>query len=112
MICRKYAYRPSLQLYRITIPVDIRGLADAEDVAVWMADVHFSDVPRHVGWRKGDVESGGVAGFVDLVNIVHEDGHPDALIPRFVTVWSKGGGVHALSTAALGSMAKENFAFA
>ena len=47
--------------------------ADAEDVAVRMANVHFADVPGHIGGRERDVEARGDAGAVNGVHVIDED---------------------------------------
>jgi len=57
--------------------------ADAEDVAVGVADVHFADIPFHVGRWKGHIESLVQTTLVDGVNVVDPDRHPDALIGSF-----------------------------
>src|SRR6266566_2102253 len=77
-----------------------------------MAQVHFADVPRHVGRGKGDIQPCGHALFVDLVNIVHPDRHPDTFVSLFVSVLLEGGRVRTAAATSLRSLAKKNLAFA
>src|SRR6266403_1178471 len=58
-----------------------------------------------------DVQPGGHALPVDLVHVVNPHRHPDALVSRFVSVWSKRGGVRAPAAAPLAAPAKKDLAF-
>lgn len=51
----------------------LESTADPEHVAIWMAKVHLANVPRHIGGRKCDLQSGGDAMLVHLVHVVHPD---------------------------------------
>src|SRR3954447_26262360 len=77
-----------------------------------MANVHFADVPRHVGRGKGDVETSGDAGAVRFVHIVHEDGHPDTLVSLLIGPSAERRGVRTLAPPALGAMTQKYLALA
>src|SRR5690242_10883098 len=81
-------------------------------MAVRVAEVHLADVPGHIGWRKSDIQAGGHALAVNLINVVHPDRHPRALVGRLVSVWSKRGSVRPLTSTALASLAEKDLAFA
>jgi hypothetical protein len=89
-----------------------QAFADAEDVAVGMAEVHFADVPGFVGGRHGDIETGEDAGLVDSVNVFDPDGHPDAFVLRIVVLAGKSSSVGTFAAAALRSETEKDFAFA
>src|ERR1700694_2829203 len=55
------------------------ALADSEDVAIWVTNVHLSDTPRLVSRRPGDVEILFQAMLVDRIDVVDPDRHPDAV---------------------------------
>jgi hypothetical protein len=88
------------------------ALADPKYVPVRVPHVHLADVPRHVGRCESDVQTGGDTLSVDRVHIVYPHRHPDALVSRLVSTWSKRGGVRPLAAAPLASLAKKDFAFA
>ena len=73
-----------------------------------MSKVHFANVPRHIGGRKCDLQSGGDAVLMHRVHVVYPDGHPDALVALFVSILLKGGGVRAAAAAALRSLTKKD----
>src|SRR6516165_2719112 len=75
--------------------------ADAEHMAIGMANVHLADVPRHIGGRKCDLQPSGDALLVHLVHFVDPDRHPDSLVALFVAVPLKRGGVCAEAAASL-----------
>ena len=56
-----------------------------------MSKVHLADIPRQIGGRKCDLQSGGDAMLVHLVHVVNPDRHPDALVALFVSVLLKRG---------------------
>jgi hypothetical protein len=87
----------------------LHAFADAEDVAVGVADVHFAGAPGHICRRESDVEARGDALLLDSVHVRDPDGHPDALIAVFVTIDLKGGGVGATAAASLTALAKKKF---
>jgi len=89
-----------------------KTFADSKYVPVRVPQVHLADVPWHVSGWESDVQPGSHALSVDLVNVVHPDGHPHAFVGRFVSAWSKRGGVRASATATLASQAKKDLAFA
>ncbi len=72
-----------------------------EHMPIRMSKVHLADVPRHIGGRKSDLQSGGHAMFVHLIHVVHPDRHPDALVALFVSLLLKRGGVRAAAAASL-----------
>jgi hypothetical protein len=58
---------------RAAVSVLVDALADAQDVAVGVADVHLANVPRLVlGWA-GDLQAVAEAGLVDLIDVVDPD---------------------------------------
>jgi len=73
-----------------------------------MAKVHLANVPRHIGGGKCDLEPCGDAMVVHLVDVVHPDRHPDALVAFFVSVLLKRGGVRAAAAASLRSLTKKD----
>jgi hypothetical protein len=73
--------------------------------------MHLAHVPRHVRWRKSDVQPRSHALPVDLVHIVHPHRHPHTLVGRFVSVSSKRENIRSLAPASLPSQAKKNLAF-
>src|SRR5205823_8066230 len=81
--------------------------ADPEDMAVRVADVHFADVPGHVGWRPGDVEVLLETSFVDGIDIVHPHRHPGTFVRGLVAGCSEGHFVTALAAATLTALAKK-----
>ena len=89
----------------------LNPLADPKDMPVRMPHVHLADVPWHIGRWEGDVQPGGHALLVDLVHVVNPHGHPDALVSRFISVWSKRGGVGPPAAAPLAANAKKDLAF-
>src|SRR5260370_33259774 len=66
---------PKASFFRLAL----LALADPENVPVRMPHVHLADVPRHVGRRESDVQPGGHALSVHLVNVLHPHRHPHAL---------------------------------
>jgi hypothetical protein len=90
----------------------LKTLADSKYVPVRVPQVHLADVPGHISWWESDVQPGSHTLSVDLVNVVHPDGHPHASVRRFVPVRSKRGRVRPSATATLASLAKKDFAFA
>ena len=72
--------------------------------------MHLSNVPWHVGWRKGYVQSLRHTLPVNFIHIIHEHRHPDALISLPVTGWSEGGGVHPSPASALTINTEKNLA--
>src|SRR6266404_6100267 len=56
------------------------SLADSEDVAVRVANMHLSDTPRFVGGRPGDLDTLFKAVLVDGIDVVDPDRHPDAMV--------------------------------
>lgn len=89
----------------------LKALADAKYVPVRVTQVHLAYVPRHVSRRESDVQPSGHALFVDLLNIVHPDGHPRALVGRFLSLRSKRGSVCPSASTALASLTKKDLAF-
>jgi len=89
------------------MPVPTR--ADAEDVPVGMAQMHLADVPRHVGRRPGNVQSGIDAAAMNGVHAVDEDRHPHALVGLPVLPRVEGGSVCALAATALRALKEEDF---
>jgi len=90
----------------------LQAFADAEDVAVGMADVHLTDIPRHVGWRKGHLETRGQAVLVNPVDILNPNAHPHAFVAGLVTIGSKSRPIGSLPTATLRSLAEKYFKWA
>ncbi|SRR6266852_5204983 len=90
----------------------LNALADPKDVPVRVSHMHLADPPRHVGWRESDIQPGGHALSVDLVNVVHPHRYPDAFVSRLVSVWSKRGCVCPLALASLASLTKKDLALA
>ncbi len=90
----------------------LNASADPEYVPVRVPEVHLADVPRHVGRRESDIQPGGHALSVDLINVVHPHGHPSAFVGGLVSVWSKRGGIRPPAAAPLASLAKKDLAFA
>jgi hypothetical protein len=90
----------------------LTALADPKYVAVRVAQVHLPDVPRHIGRWESNVQPGGHALRVDLVNIFYPHRHPDAFVGGFVSDGSKGGGIRASASASLTSLTEKDFAFA
>src|ERR1035438_7731177 len=84
---------------------------DPEHVPIRMPQVHLADVPRHIGGRKCDLQSGGHAMLVHLVHVVHPDRHPDALVALFVSVLLKRCGVRAAAAASLRPLTKKDASF-
>src|SRR5687768_7155403 len=74
-----------------------------------MTDVHFADVPRHVGGPPRHFETLLDAPFVDLVHIVHPDRHPCPLVGGVVVVGAERFSEVAAAAAALRSLAQEDF---
>src|SRR5689334_4402636 len=87
-------------------------LADSKYVPVRVPHMHLADAPGHVSGRESDVQPGSQALSMDLVNVVHPDGHPRAFVGRFVPVWSKCGCVRPSATATLASLTKKDLASA
>ena len=56
----------------------VDALADAQDVAVGVADVHLADVPRLILRGAGDLQAVAEAGGVDGVDVVDPDLQPGA----------------------------------
>src|SRR6266403_2695168 len=105
-----HAIRASFPLVLIPMPHP-QSLADPKDMPVRMPHVHLADIPWHIGRWERDVQPGGHALHVDLVHVVNPHRHPDALVSRFVSVWSKRGGVRAPAAAPLAALAKKALAF-
>src|SRR4029077_5992832 len=78
---------------------------------IGMAKVHLANVPRHIGRRKCDLQSGGDAMLVHRIDVVHPDRHPDTFVALFVSVVLKRGGVRAAAAASLRSLTKKDARF-
>jgi hypothetical protein len=59
------------------------AFANAKYVAVRVTQVHFTNLPWHVGRRKSDVPAIGQAWPVDFVDIIHPNRRPD----KFEAEW-------------------------
>ena len=75
--------------------------ADAEHVAVGVADVEFAHAPWLVCRGMGDLEAVGDAALVDGVDVVDPDRHPHAFVGGLVAVGAEGRVVGAFAAAAL-----------
>src|SRR5579863_6947826 len=89
----------------------LETLADAEDVAIGMSEVHFADVPGHVGGREGDVDTGRDTVVVNCVDVMDPDREPYAFVGGFVAVWPEGGFICTSTPAALGAKTQEDLTF-
>src|SRR4051812_42117012 len=89
----------------------LESVAHSEHVPIGMAQVHLANIPRHIGRRKCDLHSGGDALLVHLVDVVHPDRHPDALVALFISVLLKRGGVRAAAAPSLRPLTKKNAGF-
>jgi hypothetical protein len=78
---------------------------------VRMPNVHLADMPRHVGRGESDIQPSGNALSMDLINVVHPNRHPCALVGNFISIWPKRRGVRPLASASLASLTKEYLAF-
>ncbi len=74
--------------------------------------VHLAYVPRHLGRRKRDIQPGGHALSIDLINVFYPHGHPGAFVGRLVSVRSKRGGIRPPAAPSLAAHAKKDLAFA
>jgi hypothetical protein len=88
------------------------ALTDPKYVPVRVPHVHLADVPRHVSRWESDVQPGGHAVSVNLVDVVHPHRHPHAPVDSFVSARSKRGGVRPLAAAPLSPLAEKDLAFA
>src|SRR5215831_11548700 len=79
-------------------------------MSVRMADVHFAHAPGHVSRRPGDFDSLLSAEFVNGVNIVDPNTHPNALVGHFASITAKRGRVRTFAASALRIPTKEDFA--
>src|SRR5258708_27555360 len=86
------------------------SLADPKDVSIRMTYVHLAHVPWFVRRRPGDLEPLLNTVFVDLVDVIDPDRHPDALI--VCGLLPEGRRQIALSPAALPVLAEEDLAVA
>src|SRR5215469_16190352 len=73
-----------------------------------MAKVHLADIPRHIGGRKCDLESGGEAMLMHFVHVVDPDRHPDALVGLFVSIVLERRGGRTAAAASLRSLTKKD----
>src|SRR5580765_8457072 len=80
-------------------------------MAVRMANVHFTDVPFHIGRRPGHVEALIETSFVNGVNILDPDRHPYAAFTSVVTCRAKGHRHIALSSASLAVQAEKDLTY-
>src|SRR5580700_1706386 len=99
------AWQPALLLF------GLESAADPEHVAIRMSKVHLAHVPRHIGRRECDLQSGGDAMLVHLIHVLHPHRHPDALVARFVSVLLKRGGICAAAAASLRPLTKKDANF-
>src|SRR5262245_21843807 len=88
------------------------SLADSENVAVRVPNVHLANVPWHVGRRPGDFDPLLEAVPVHILDIIHPDRHPGALVPRLVAAGAEGHLRAAPPAATLTVLAKEDLALA
>src|SRR4051794_34775486 len=86
--------------------------ADAEHVAVGVADVELADAPWLVGWGVCDVEAFANAALMDGVDVVDPDRHPHAFVGGLVAGAAERRVVGASAAAALAVAAQENLAAA
>src|SRR5688572_17557761 len=105
---REFDQRPSKPFGHAALLAN--PLADSEDMTIRMPHMHFANVPGHVGWRPGDVQTLVEATLVNDVHIFHPDGHPSSLVSRFVAIRTKRPAVRSLTSAALTALAQEDFA--
>src|SRR5437899_877169 len=80
-------------------------------MAVRMANVHFADVPFHIGRRPGHVEALFKAFFVNRIDIVDPNRHPDAAFLAIVASRAEGHRHIALAAATLAIQAKKYLTF-
>src|SRR5437762_11357154 len=83
-------------------------LADSEDVAVRMADVHRARIPRHVRRRPGDLEALFDAVPVHRVDVVHPHEQPHAGVRGFASVAAECHRGVAPAAAALAALAEKD----
>src|SRR5260370_29261112 len=88
------------------------ALNDPKYVPVPVPHVNLADVPRHASRWESDVQAGGHAVSVNLVDVVHPHRHPHAPVDSFVSARSKRGGVRPLTAAPLTPLAEKNLGFA
>ena len=84
------------------------AFADSKHMPIRMTNMHLADLPRHVGRRESDIQSSGNALSMDLINVVHPNRHPRALVGNFIAIWSKRRGVRPLAAASLAIPAKKD----
>jgi len=53
-------------------------------MAIWVADMHFANSPRHVGWRPRDFDPPFNTSSMYGINIINPHGHPDSRFCGFV----------------------------
>ena len=73
--------------------------------------MHLAHVPRHIGGRKCNLQSGSDTLLVHLVHVVHPDRHPHTLVALFIPVVLKCSGVPAAPAASLRSLTKKDACF-
>jgi hypothetical protein len=86
--------------------------ADSEDVSVWVPDVHLANIPRHVGWRPGDLKTLRKAPLVDSVDVVDPDRHPHASVGRIIAFRAERLLESALAATALRVLAQKDLTLA
>jgi hypothetical protein len=74
-------------------------------------NMHLANTPRHVGRRESDIQPSGDTLSMDLVNIIHPDRHPYALVGLLISIWPKRRGIRPLAAAPLAPQAKKYLAF-
>jgi hypothetical protein len=87
-----------------------KALANAKNVTVWMPDVHFSDIPRHIRGSERYVQTLTYTLPVNLIDIIHKHRHPDSFVCLLVAKRSEGSCVRASPASSLAILAEENLA--
>jgi hypothetical protein len=64
----------------------LSAFAYAKQMPVGVPNVHLADMPRHVGRGESDIQPSGNALSMDLINVVHPNRHPCALVGLFISM--------------------------
>ena len=94
----------------ISMGSGFKALANAKNVTVWMPDMHFSDIPRHIRGRERYVQTLTYALPVNLIDIIHKHRHPDPFVCLLVAKGSEGSCVRPSPAPSLAISAEENLA--
>lgn len=85
-----------------------QSLTNPKNVAVGVAEVHFADVPGHVGWGIGHFDLVGEAVLMDSVDVINPDRHPNPFISCLASLLAEGGLVRPFAATSLSSQTEEN----